>query len=189
MQKDIAWWKKFIPTWPGHSVLYDIEWSEAPLIQFFTDACDEYGYGAYFQGQWFNAPWTAAETEYSLIRKGEKGSRSMPFLELLGLVYAVATFGHLWAGRKITFRSDCLPVVQTIERGSTPKRKLMQLLRHLHALAARYAFDFRCVHIAGLNNVVADALSRNDLQRFRDLCPEANEHPEIIATLPPFESM
>jgi hypothetical protein len=189
MQKDIAWWKKFIPTWPGHSVLYDVEWSEAPLIQFFTDACDVYGYGAYYQGRWFNAPWTAAEIEYSLKRKGEERSRSMPFLELLGLVYAVATFGHAWAGRKITFRSDCLPVVQAIERGSTPKRKLMQLLRHLHALAAHYAFDFRCVHIAGLNNVVADALSRNDLQRFRELCPEANRDPEIIATLPPFESM
>jgi hypothetical protein len=33
------------------------------------------------------------EIDYSLIRKGEKRARSIPFLELLGLVYAVVTFG------------------------------------------------------------------------------------------------
>lgn len=189
IQRDIQWWKSFMPTWSGHSVLYDVEWSEAPLIEFFTDACDDYGYGAYFQGRWISAPWTEEEIQYSLIKRGDRRSRSMPFLEMLGLTYAVATFGHLWAGRKITFRSDCLPVVQAIEKGSTPKRKLMQLLRHLQTLAARHAFVFRCVHIAGLDNQLADALSRNDLQGFRRLCPQANLTPEQIVPLPPFESM
>ena len=189
MQLDIAWWKAFIPTWPGLSVLYDVEWTAAPVIEFFTDACDDYGYGAYFQGRWFSAKWTEKEIEYSLIQRGDRRTRSMPFLELLGLVYAVATFGKHWAGRKITFRSDCLPVVQAIERGSTPKRKLMQLLRHLHMLAAQYSFEFRCVHISGIDNAVADALSRNELQVFRSLCPQANQEPEAIAALPPFDSM
>ena len=117
----------------------------------------------------------------------------MPFLELLGLLYAVATFGQHWAGMKITFRSDCLPVVQAIEKGSTPKPKLMQLLRHLHMLAARMSFEFRCVHVKGTDNTLADALSRGDTQKFRELCRQANvvcnPIPEIIQQLPPFESM
>jgi hypothetical protein len=108
---------------------------------------------------------------------------------MLALTYAVATFAHLWAGRKITFRSDCLPVVQAIERRSTPKPKLMRLLRYLHTLAMRYSFDFRCTHISGLNNSIADSLSRNDLQRFRQLYPQANQEPEIIVQLPPFHDM
>jgi hypothetical protein len=189
LQQDIQWWKAFIPTFMGHSVLYDVEWAEAPLIQFFTDACDDYGYGAYFQGKWFNAKWTEEEIQYSLILVGQRRTRSMPFLELLGLLYAVATFGHLWAGKKITFRSDCLPVVQAIEKGSTPKKKLMQLLRYLHTLAARFSFEFRCVHVSGIDNSIADCLSRNDLQAFRRLCPQANQQPEAIAKLPPFSSM
>ena len=34
-------------------------------------------------------------------------------------------------------------------------------------------FDFRAAHIPGLNNQIADSLSRLQLQKFRLLCPEA----------------
>jgi hypothetical protein len=193
VQQDIRWWKNVLPTIPSHSVLYEAEWAAAPLMELFTDACDEYGYGACYQGKWFKAPWTAAEIEYSLREHAERKSRSMPFLEMLGLLYAVASFGRHWQGKKITFRSDCLPVVQAIEKGSTNKRKLMQLLRHLHALAAQYSFEFRCVHVKGADNSLADALSRDDVQKFFRLCQQsgitAEPRPEVIATLPPFDTM
>jgi hypothetical protein len=79
-------------------------------------------------------------------------------------VHATAVWGHLWPGKKITFRSDCLPVVMAIRSMSSKQQDSMRLLRHL--IAARHGFDFRCEHIAGVTNTVADALSRDgsDLQ-------------------------
>jgi hypothetical protein len=111
----------------------------------------------------------------------------MPYLELLALVLAAATWAKHFAGRKIEFRtwSDCLPVVyQTNSLIATVPRS-MGLVRHLSTLAALHDFDFRTRHIAGVVNVAADALSRDDMSTFRSDQPHARRTPSCVAVLPP----
>ena len=53
----------------------------------------------------------------------------------------------------------------------------MNLLRHLLLSAARHSFSFSSQHVPGVNNQVADGLSRFHWQRFWQLAPDAQRSP------------
>jgi hypothetical protein len=172
VKADLAWWAEFLPSWNGKSILYESEWSSAPLIELFTDAC-ETGFGGYFQGRWIAGEWRPEERVCA--QRAEKVS--MPFYELRALVIAAGTWGHLWRGRKITFRSDCMAAVSAIEERRSRTDTQMHQLRTLDGIAARCGFDYRAIHVPGADNDVADALSRyGDCLQFRALRPQARNH-------------
>src|SRR5690606_7562292 len=35
VRADLAWWREFLPSWPGSSLLYEQEWRDAPSIELF----------------------------------------------------------------------------------------------------------------------------------------------------------
>jgi hypothetical protein len=75
---------------------------------------------------------------------------------------------------------------------SSKDSDMQALLRHLDMTAARCGFDFKCEHIEGANNTVADLLSRPSLfsmQALRRLLPNANEEQDPTPELPPLECM
>jgi hypothetical protein len=186
VREDVTWWVQFLPQWNGSSLLYDLEWADAPSISLQTDACQT-GYGGHYEGRWFAGRWSPAV----LAIAHTETTLSMPFLELLALVIAAGTFGHLWQRKKITFQCDCLPVVHAVSGQGSRNPRQMHLLRALTAIACLSGFDFRAVHIAGVTNTVADCLSRDgDCPQFRVLCPSAERLPteEVwpdLRTLPP----
>jgi len=180
VQEDIKWWKQFLEQWNGISLLYERDWEEAPSIELFTDACNT-GYGAYFQGEWFAGAWSPAVIAVSM----GKVRLSMPFLELHALVSAAATWGNLWNRKKITFRCDCLPVVKAITKGSSRSAPVMHLIRHLASLACTHGFDYRCIHISGVENTIADILSRSGGdQEFQTECISKGLRPRATMTPP-----
>lgn len=169
VKDDLRWWEEFLPTWGGHSLLYELSWQQAARIELFTDACMA-GYGGCYKQQWFAGAWSP-EQHAAAMRKSRV---SMPFYELFALVYAALTWGPLWSSMKIIFRCDCMPVVQAIAKCRSRQPQMMHLLRLLCATACRYGFDFRCEHIVGETNIAADALSRyGDCEEFRAACPNA----------------
>jgi len=179
---------KFPPQWNGNSLLYDLSWEQAPDIHLSTDACNT-GYGGYFQGHWFAGEWSPA-----ILALAQRKTRiSMPFLELLAVVIAAATFGHLWERKKIVFHCDCKAAVDAITGQGSRNPRQMHLLRSLTEIACLRGFDFRAIHIAGENNTIADVLSRyGDCQPFRDLCPQAQQAATAeqwpnLSSLPPLE--
>ena len=182
VRRDIAWWRSAVVGWNGISILYEQEWTDSITIEFFTDACLS-GFGALFGNEWFEGRWRPEHL--AAAQRGEK--ESMPFLELYAVVTAAATWGAdgRWKGKKITFRSDCMPAVHSLAKGSSPQPHLMFLLRHLALSAMAGQYDFRCVHIAGVENVVADVLSRDgDCPQFRALCPNAAATPTKFCVIP-----
>jgi hypothetical protein len=184
VQADIDWWRAFLPEWNGVSLLYELEWTDAPLIELYTDACLT-GYGGRFGDRWFAGAWSP-----EVLAIAQRATRvSMPFLELMALALAVATWGHLWSTRKITFRSDCMPVVDAIRKRSSRKPATMHLLRFISDAACRHGFDFRCIHIPGIANVAADLLSRDgaaafQLEEMRAAFPTAKAEPSDIGPVP-----
>jgi hypothetical protein len=161
VRDDIGWWRHFSERWNGVSLLYEEEWTNAEKLTLFTDACLT-GYGARCGSHWFQGRWSAEQLAASVRTERE----SMPFLELLALLFAAVTWGHLWHGRKIVFRCDCQPVVQALASRTSRSPDMMHLIRQLTMTAATHQFDFRVEHIAGVANVAADALSRYDMNVF-----------------------
>ena len=182
--RDISWWIRFSKEFNGVGLLYEQEWTEARSLQLFTDAC-ETGWGAVWGNQWIHGQWTAEE----LAQAGRSQKASIPYLEMLAYVFAAATWGASWAGKKITLRSDATTVVAAVNARTSRAPATACLLRHLSTLSARHGFDVRCLHVAGVDNGAADALSRQDIPRFRALCPHADPHPLSKPLLPPLAEM
>ena len=56
----------------------------------------------------------------------------------------------------------------------------MSLVRHIVFQTLTYNFQFKTKHISSVCNAIADALSRGQMQRFRELVPNAEDLPKKI---------
>ena len=81
---------------------------------------------------------------------------------------------------------DNQAVVEVINTGSCKDPELMQLLRSLFFITAHLEITLRAVHIPGLLNTGADAISRDNLIIFHSQVPAARPSPTPLPTpLPP----
>jgi hypothetical protein len=187
---DINWWRRFVGEWNGVAILPDPFWSApgtsvpcgAPISELFTDACNT-GFGAVWEAKWLHGAWSPEQLSAATRAK----RLSMPFLELLAVAIALASFGPALRVRKISIRSDSQAVVAAIHSGSCPDAALMQLIRTILFTAATHQFAIRCIHIPGTSNTSADALSRGRVQDFTRLHPNHDSGPTPI-TLPPSQT-
>lgn len=182
-REDLQWWQSFMAEWNGISLLWDQEWLEDNHgLQPHTDACNS-GYGAVCGRQWFHAQWTPEQQQ--LAEEGTISRDSMPFKELYALVTAAITWGHQWNRKRITFRTDCEPAVISINKGTSRNKRMMQLLRTLHYHAAKHHFKYRAVHIPGVDNVIADELSRvHCFSQLSHQCRSSIDHSPTTPVLP-----
>ena len=83
--------------------------------------------------------------------------------ELVPTILAMGVWGRVWCGSHMLVRSDNMAVVEVLCSCTSQQSKLTHLLRCLHFLSARHDISLASQHIIGRHNVVADALSRNDM--------------------------
>ena len=56
----------------------------------------------------------------------------------------------------------------------------MNIVRKLFLVTAKFDFEIKLVHIKDRLNSLSDSLSRMQINRFRDLFPDAKEEPTIL---------
>ena len=90
---------------------------------------------------------------------------------------AVLTWDSGWQGKRVIFITDNKPITEIWQPGSTPSIHLMSLIRKLFLIGARLEFSVSFKHICGVNNPVADALSRFQMLQFHHPVPDVEHHP------------
>lgn len=96
-------------------------------------------------------------------------------LELFPVVLAVEVWGESFRDLKIRLNCDNLGVVQVINRISASSLTVVRLLRHLVLRCLQLNIFLYAVHLPGVDNTLADALSRFQWDKFRDLAPSADQ--------------
>ena len=96
------------------------------------------------------------------------------------IAIAAAIWGPEWSTQIIEVKCDNAAVVAVLNSGNSRDPELMHLLRCLSFLMAKFHFTVHASHVAGSKNVLADALSRNNLDQFLLLHPQANRFPTPI---------
>lgn len=144
---DISWWSNFMSTFNGKSLLLD----SRPMGAVYTDACLEGG-GGHWGENWFYVNWNVDCPLFA--------DSHINIKEVLAAVIAAHHWGHLWTNHKILLMTDNTVTVSGINRGTSKNKTIMGLLRYLFCLSVQYNFVIRAVHIAGVNNVKADLISR-----------------------------
>ena len=89
-------------------------------------------------------------------------------------IYAsLVLWGSDFANKKIQFNCDNKSVVDALRDQSSTCPWIMSVIRAIVLLCLHQNILFRPVHVPGKENVYADLLSRNSLQKFHDKCAEA----------------
>lgn len=140
-----------------------------PEVLVTSDASGKWGCAAYCGEEWFMLRWAGAISSQHITIK-----------ELVPIVIAAAVWGAAWKGKVVLAQCDNAAVVEIINHGSSKNPEAMQLTRCLAFIAARREFHIRATHIRGVDNILADALSRDNLALFHSLYPQASARPTAI---------
>ena len=171
---DMGLWLDFLKQFNGRSFFLNDNWDSSETLQLYTDAAKGLGFGAIFKTHWFNGAWPEKWKTYNIV-----------ILELFPIVLAVEIWGILWKNKQIVINTDNEALVHILNKQTSPDKLIMVLVRRLVLKLLQFNINFRARHIAGVKNVLADALSRLQVQKFRELLPQAELHPEKIPPLPP----
>ena len=167
------WWYDFLPSWSGSSLILDIHWTTSSDMKLYIDASGTEGWDAFRSGRWLQACWSPSQADMVILWK-----------ELFAIVSAVNSWGHQWAKQKILFHCDNEAVVTIWRKGSTRDPETMALVCLLYFCAARYNINIVITHISGIDNSIADSLSRFQQHRFQALAPAAHLTPDPICAWP-----
>ena len=156
--------------WMVEHQLVSQAWNGVSLIREFgkegvdhdvvTDASGRFGCGGLWRNRWFQVQWNP---EYR-ITKDPLPQDSIMLRELLPVVIAAAIWGQEWRNSVVRVRCDNEGAVAAINSGYSKVQGILHLLRCLFFFRAYYGIHIKAEHIPGSQNVLADAISRGNLQ-------------------------
>ena len=80
--------------------------------------------------------------------------------EIMAILMAVRRWAPFWANASVTFHTDNITAKAAINKGTVRCQAAMPFVREIFWWATLYGFKLRAVHIAGVHNTLADAISR-----------------------------
>ena len=163
---DISWWLHFMDQYNGVSLIQDSPWS-LPDAVLSTDACLS-GCGGFYQGRYFHALFPDEILQSAV---------DINTLELMTLAVALKLWAPTFNRQKLVVACDNMQAVTAINTGRSSSQLVQRILRDIWFFEARFDFSVRAIHIAGVDNRIADHLSRWDLadqnkERFFELAAD-----------------
>ena len=148
-QQDVHWWHTFMHEFNGVSLMAELEWSQSDRV-FASDACLQ-GMGAISLtlGRYWHSP-----------IPGRFRHLHINALELLAIVVCLRLWSHEFGGKKIVCLCDNMCSVTLINTSRSRDSFMQACLREICYLGARNSFELSAEHISGVDNRLADHLSR-----------------------------
>ena len=161
---DLEAWLVFLSEFNGITLLRQRRWVSSKKLHLFTDAATSCGYGAVLGNEWAAGRWP-----------DEWKSFHISVMELYPIVLALELWNSQLTHQSIVFHCDNLAVCHIINSHSSKDPTIMILIRRLVVCAMKSNILFHAVHVPGLLNPLADALSRQDMVKARLLAPALSE--------------
>ena len=168
-RKDISWWAEYLPTWNGRYKILDPLTTPCHQLHIYTDASGEIGFGIYNNGNWVSKTWPTDHKQ-----------KSIQWKEIFPVYVCCYLWGEEFKGKRLLFHCDNLAVVNNWSAQSCKSPDIMAVLRKLFYITAQHEFTVNIKHIPGVDNVLADSLSRSQITKFFKLEPLANPHPTEV---------
>lgn len=156
--RDIDWWLTYLHTWNGVSMFYDDHWLSNTALEIYTDASD-LAVGGYFGSHWYIIKF---EGPLEFLK-----NKSINYRELLAIVIAFGTWSKHFSQKRILFHCDNSSVVDIINKGTSKSSDIMELVRTLLMECAYNGFELRAEWIDTKSNILADNLSRLNIEGFK----------------------
>jgi hypothetical protein len=175
MREDLKMWLNFLVGFNGTSMFNDAFWSFNTDICLYTDssAAKGHGFGAVFDTQWALGIWPDSWHDTGL-------TNDITILEYFPILVAIYIWGEELSNKKVLFKCDNQAVVNIINKQTSKSEKIMVLVRAFTLQCLRSNILFRAEHVPGAHNLMADSLSRFQLDKFRQLAPNSQPHPRLV---------
>ena len=133
-----------------------------------------YGFGATLGTRWILGAWPRD------FVKNEKPS--IEYLELFALVAGVLTWqsDRCLCNARISVHCDNIAVVHMVNNLTSSCGNYMFLIRLLTLNSLKFNHRITALYISSKNNFLSDALSRNQISKFRTLGPQINKESDQI---------
>ena len=165
----MAMWLAFLSSYNGKTMFLEEQYLSSNSMKLFTDAAKSKGFSGIYKSRWFFGSFPEQWRNLNIMT-----------LEFYPIVLAVCIWGDLWANHSILFFTDNEALVSVINKQSSKDNRVMQMVRYLVLTCLKHNINFRAKHIPGKNNVLADSLSRLQVQEFLHLAPDARREPSAI---------
>lgn len=169
VRSDFHMWRSLLSFWNGSSIIQSSPVSSDCLC-LFTDA-SFLGLGGYFRGSWFSSSWPDNQLPHNIAT-----------LELFAVYVAITIWGTELCNKQIIIHSDNEAIVQAFNFGSSRNKQLMSLIRAIFFSSVRFNISVTLKHVPGSSNLYADLLSRLQVSKFKDVCPDAHPSPTTVPT-------
>ena len=178
MREDLRTWYFFLEKFNGKSLFLPDKWVESPAINLYTDASGRIGYGLVLGTKWAFGQWDE-----------QWHGQNITLLELYPIWLAIKLWGDSIANSCIYFHTDNEALVSIINKQTSSDALIMFLVRKLVLECLYHNILFKAMHIRGVLNVLSDALSRGQVQKFRSLAHTAEAVPTPVPPLPALPSL
>ncbi len=172
IRRDLKMWLQFLEQEPYFRPFVDQLQVPATKIGLSTDASgsEKLGFGCFFQLEYVSQQWPEGFID------PERRDPSICWLELYAVAVAVALWSQHFANMRVVLNCDNQAAVNIINSGTSKCLKCMELVRFITGHAIHHNIIFSAAYISTKDNIVADALSRLDLDLFFKVVPEAVTH-------------
>jgi len=169
VKEDLRVWLSFLESFNGRTFFLEDKVLSSDYLALYTDASGSIGYGAVLGSKWFYGGWPEHCKSFNIAT-----------LELYPIVVSVAIWGHMWRNKTVRFYTDNQALVPVINKLSSKEPNIMRLIRKLVLLGLKFNICFSAHHVPGKSNILADRLSRFQVDEFRRHAPWADLAPTAV---------
>ena len=143
----------------------------ADEIDMYSDASGRIGFGAICGSAWISQEW-----EQTFL---QEHNPSTEYLELFAVTAAVLSWIHQFRNKRIILFCDNKSVVDMINLTTTSCKNCMVLIRIIILKGLLESVRIFARHVKGVNNGIADSLSRMKFIQFHKLCKDSERVVDI----------
>lgn len=169
VRADLALWEQFLSQFNGRSFFRDEQFISNHSLHLYTDSASTLGFGGVLGNAWFYGSW-----------EGYAISQHITALEMYPIVVAMHVWGSQIKNKNVQVHTDNLALSYIINNQTSRDPVIMSMVRPFVLMCLKWNILFKASHIDGCHNVLADSLSRLQVERFRRLAPSAHSLPTPV---------
>ena len=154
-KEDLRVWLAVLRSYNGRTMFLEERWTRADEVQLYTDASGSIGFGAMMGPHWCQGAWPP-----------EWMDRGITFKEAFPILVALHLWGSRLQNKRLVCHTDNMAVMAALNASTCKCIHTMKAIRSIVSLCMSHNILLSSMHIPGVDNDLADALSRFQEERF-----------------------
>ena len=166
VKKDLCVWRDFIKIHNHRTFFLDYIWLSSDHLHLYTDAASTIGFGGVFGHKWFKGLWSSSCLGLNIA-----------LLEIYPICLALHLWSHQLSDKCLMIHTDNIAVVSIINTSTSKDPTIMIVVRKLVLICMQFNIMIKACHIAGRLNLISDFISRDQVQKARQVDPLLEQDP------------